>query len=291
MSDKMKFAQSVVDYFKSDHWQEIIRRAKDDDTNHVHAYVETSLDPHYLEQAVLFYFWAKGYGSRRKIDHMSPKKGLAALHGIHPKAEIAHFDLHWIFNPDVSVIPMQEGGEMGKNLVSWGKEYMNDFLSKFTFRKMDEEAKAGLAKFFKSDHWENGLKKVLDPNNVHNHINTDTSVHPEEIRQMALKDLAERGWKVDESVHCVFKAKEGYRGKVVFLCLEPMRVFDISWRFSDETIIEPVGDYTVFPDQIGYDTWTYEMHAEMLDEDFVKLDGEQLHYILEKFKEAAGDLE
>jgi hypothetical protein len=286
MSDKIRVAQKVVDYFMSDHWQETINLAKDPDTNHVHSYVETSLDPKCFEQVLLFYLYAKGYGSRRKIDHMSPKLGLGSLHGVHPKAHIAHFDVSWVYNPDVVLRPMQNGGEQGKNLLAWGDRYMEEFIAKYPFREMNGEDEAILKAYFKSDHWVNGLKSVLNPYNVHNHINTDTSIHPDYIREAALADLKERGWKVDECVHCVFLAKEGYRGKSVFLCLEPERVFDISWRFNPDVVIEPVSDYTVFEDQIGYDAWTVEMHEQMLDEDFVRLDGDQLFYIVEKFNAA-----
>lgn len=280
----MNFGKQILDFFKSDYWAKVEEHLNNPDTHHVHVYVNTSVEPHDLEKALLAYFDAKGWGSRRKIDHMAPRLGTGALHGIHPVGK-PHFDIMFNYKEEVILEPMDPlDGEMGSNLLAWGDKYMENYMKNYHPRPFDAFAEEALEKYFKSEHWEKGLEKVLPEDHVHVHINTETSIDPEMIRKYALKALAKKGWEVEEAVHCVFAAKGAYyQGKIVFLCNKPMRVFDISWKYNAKVCIVPTEDWIVWKDQKHHDVWTKQMLQEtVLDKGTWKgLSDEDIKYIRE----------
>ncbi len=280
----MNYGQQIVDFFKSDYWAEVERHLNNPDTHHVHVYVNTCIDPKDFEKALLAYLDATGVGSRRKIDHMAPRLGTGALHGIHPYGK-PHFDIMYNYKQDTILEPMDPlEGEMGKNLLAWGTEYMNNYLKNFQFRPTDERVIHALEEYFKSEHWEKGLEHVLPEDNVHVHINTETSIGPEVIREYALKALATKGWEIEEAIQCVFCAKGAYyQGKIVFLATKPERVFDISWKYNPKVYIARTEDWIVWKDQQGYDIWTKQMLEKSVLEKgtWKKLTEEDVQYIKE----------
>jgi hypothetical protein len=259
----MTSGQKLVDFFKSEYWDNALRHLNNPDTHHVHVYINTSIEPKDLEKALLAYFDAKGMQSQRHIDHMAPRFGTGALHGIHPKG-LPHFDIMFNYKKDVVIEPMDPlEAEMGSNLKAWGKEYMTEYYKNFQFRPFDDAAKKALEQYFASAHFAKGLEHVMDEENVHVHLNTETSIDPLIIKEYAEKELAKRGFELEEAVDCVFCAKGAYyQGKVVFLSKKPERVFDISWKFNPKVLIEPTADWIVFKDQKGHDVWTKTMLKE-----------------------------
>ncbi len=280
----MTYGKRIAEFFKSPYWSEVEKYLNNPDTHHVHVYVNTSVDPKDLEKAVLAYLDARGWGSRRKIDHMAPRLGTGALHGIHPRGK-PHFDIMFNYKEDVLLEPMEPmEGEMGSNLLAWGKEYMKNYLKNYRFRPFDEKAQKALEEYFLSEHWEKGLEKVFPEENVHVHINTETSIDPAIIEEHALKALARKGWEIEEAVQCVFVAKGAYyQGKVVFLSNKPEKVFDISWKYNAKVYIAPTEDWIVWKDQAGCDVWTMRMLQETVLNKGVwkRLSDEDIRYVRE----------
>ena len=283
----MMYGKQIADFFKSDFWREVEKHLNNPDSHHIHVYVNTSIDPKDLEKALLAYLDAKGWGSRRKIDHMAPRLGTGALHGIHPHGK-PHFDIMFDYKEDAILEPMEPmKGEMGSNLLAWGTEYMNNYLKNYRFRPVDDKVKAALEEYFESEHWNEGLEKVLPEENVHVHINTETSIDPELIKEYALKALAKKGWDIEEAVQCVFCAKGAYyQGKIVFLSNKPEKVFDISWKYNPKVYIAPTEDWIVWKDQQGHDVWTFKMLEDSVLKDgkWKKLRDEDIKYVKENVK-------
>lgn len=278
----VKYGQQLVDFFKSEFWSKVEQELNNPANHHIHVYVSTSIEPKDLEQAVIAYLDAKGWGSGRRIDHMAPKLGTGALHGIHPHGK-PHFDIMYNYKEGAILEPMDPfDGEMGSNLRAWDDKYMEHYLANFTFRPHDEVSRRALEEYFASEHWEKGLELVLPEENVHVHINTETSIDPELIKDYALQALARKGWKIDEAVQCVFVAKGAYyQGKVVFLAREPERVFDISWKYNAKALIQPTEDWIVWQDQRGYDIWTKTMLREsvLAKGTWLRLDPDDVEYV------------
>lgn len=271
---RRQLVEEVAEYFSGAHWKALLNYLEDHDVAHIHSYVETKLAPETLEDLLLAYFGKNGWVNGRKIDHMSPKEGIGALHGIQPLHK-PHFDVMWKYNPDITLAPMR-GGEHGQNLIAWDTRYMAEFLKKFPFRDFDDGAAAEVAEYFGSSHWKEGLKTVVAPGNLHVHVNTRASIHPEHIRRAALSALKKEGWTVSESVHCVYDVHGEYRGKIVFLCLFPMRVFDISWKFDSSVALASATETYVWPKDVRFDVWDQPMLDACISPDAVRMTYEEV---------------
>ena len=271
---RKELVNEVVRYFSGPHWARLVEFLHDHDVAHIHSYIDTSLSADTLETLIVSYLGKRGWVNGRKIDHMSPKEGIGALHGIQP-LHMPHFDVMWRFNPSVVLAPM-DGGERGQNLLAWDTRYMAEFLKKFPFREFGEAEREQLGNYFTSAHWRKGLEVVVAPGNLHVHINTRAGVHPEHIRKAGVRALTDAGWTVSEAVHCVYDVHGEYRGKIVFLCLYPMRVFDIAWKFDPAVVLAPATETYVWPKSVDYDVWDQPMLDACTKEKFVAMTYEEV---------------
>jgi len=277
--------EEVKHYFvESDHWRRLCAALQDPDPkgSHIHAYVETSVHPDSLEAIMTGYFERMGWPSARKIDHMAPKAGMGSLHGVESKGK-PHFDFQWFFHKDVGLRPC-EGGESGCNLVVWNRWYINQFYRQFPFREVGAEEEKTLEEYFKSDHFLKGLEFPVMPTTNHMHINVHSSVHPDYIQKYAEGAFQREGLKIYYTCPNVYLVGGKYRGKLVFMGQEPEVVFDIGWKFTPDVVIEPAWESWIFEANSGYDVWTSEMLAEVMDEDYVRLTDQEIQEILNACK-------
>lgn len=277
--------EEVKHYFvESDHWRRLCAALQDPDPkgSHIHAYVETSVHPDSLEAIMTGYFERMGWPSARKIDHMAPKAGMGSLHGVESKGK-PHFDFQWFFHKDVGLRPC-EGGESGCNLVVWNRWYINQFYRQFPFREVGAEEEKTLEEYFKSDHFLKGLEFPVMPTTNHMHINVHSSVHPDYIQKYAEVAFQREGLKIYYTCPNVYLVGGKYRGKLVFMGQEPEVVFDIGWKFTPDVVIEPAWESWIFEANSGYDVWTSEMLAEVMDEDYVRLTDQEIQEILNACK-------
>lgn len=277
--------EEVKHYFvESDHWRRLCAALQDPDPkgSHIHAYVETSVHPDSLEAIMTGYFERMGWPSARKIDHMAPKAGMGSLHGVESKGK-PHFDFQWFFHKDVGLRPC-EGGESGCNLVVWNRWYINQFYRQFPFREVGAEEEKTLEEYFKSDHFLKGLEFPVMPTTNHMHINVHSSVHPDYIQKYAEVAFQREGLKIYYTCPNVYLVGGKYRGKLVFMGQEPEVVFDIGWKFTPDVVIEPAWESWIFEANSGYDVWTSEMLAEVMDEDYVRLTDQEIQEILNTCK-------
>jgi len=277
--------EEVKHYFvESDHWRRLCAALQDPDPkgSHIHAYVETSVHPDSLEAIMTGYFERMGWPSARKIDHMAPKAGMGSLHGVESKGK-PHFDFQWFFHKDVGLRPC-EGGESGCNLVVWNRWYINQFYRQFPFREVGAEEGKTLEEYFKSDHFLKGLEFPVMPTTNHMHINVHSSVHPDYIQKYAEVAFQREGLKIYYTCPNVYLVGGKYRGKLVFMGQEPEVVFDIGWKFTPDVVIEPAWESWIFEANSGYDVWTSEMLAEVMDEDYIRLTDQEIQEILNACK-------
>jgi len=279
--DREKLVEEVKTYFvDSDHWRRLCAGLQDPDpeATHMHAYVEMSLHPDSLESIMKGYFAKMGWPSRRKIDHMAPKRGMGSLHGVEPTGK-PHFDFQWFYNKDVG-LRAYEAGESGCNLLIWNRWYINQFYRQFSFREVRSEEERTLRDYFKSDHFLKGLEFPVRPTTNHLHINIHTSVHPDVINKFAQEAFAREGIKTYYTCPNVYLVAGRYRGKLVFMCQKPEVVFDIGWLFLPEVVIEPAMETWIFEGNPGYDVWGSDMLEEVMRADYVRLDQEEIDAVL-----------
>ncbi|MBW1778583.1 MAG: hypothetical protein JRJ54_13465, partial [Deltaproteobacteria bacterium] len=53
------------------------------------------------------------------------------------------------------------------------------------------------------------------------------------------------------------------------------------WLFTPDVIIEPAMEKWIFAENPGYDVWTSQMLAEVMDEDYVRLTGQEIEAVLD----------
>ncbi len=287
--DRKALLDEVKYYFNdSDHWRRLCAVLNDPDPTgtHIHSYVETSVHPDSLEAIMKRYLERMGRPSTRKIDHMAPKAGVGSLHGVEPLGS-PHFDYQWVFNKDVGLKAM-DGGESGCNLLVWNRWYINQFYAQFPFRLVASKEEKVLEEYFKSDHFLKGLEYPVKLTTNHFHINVHSSVHPDWIQKYAEEAFAREGIKIFYTCPNVYMADgKNYRGKLVFMCKDPEVVFDIGWKFETAPVIEPAMEPWIFKDNPGYDVWTSDMLAQVMDAPYVTLSKEEIDEVLRYCKFSA----
>lgn len=280
--ERKELIAEVKSYFaESDHWRRLcaaLQGDPDPQGSHVHAYVETSVHPDSLEALMTGYFDRLGWPSARKVDHMAPKSGMGSLHGVEPEGK-PHFDFQWFFKKDVGLRPC-DGGESGCNLLVWNRWYINKFYQQFPFRDVGSEEEKALDAYFRSDHFLKGLEFPVMPTTNHMHINVHSSVHPDCIQKHAEAALNREGVNIYYVCPNVYLVGGKYRGKLVFMGKAPEVVFDIGWQFTPEVVIEPAWEPWIFEDNPGYDVWSSDMLAEVMNEDYVRLTDAEVQQIL-----------
>lgn len=279
--ERQAIIKELKEYFgASDHWRRLCSSLQDPDPEgtHIHSYVETSVHPDSLEKIMTQYFERMGWPSSRKIDHMAPKAGMGSLHGVEPEGK-PHFDFQWFFNKDVG-LKACDGGESGCNLLIWNRWYINRFYSQFDFRNVGPAEEKALEEYFKSEHFMEGIKFPVMPTTNHMHINVHSSVHPDHIQKYAEAAFAREGIKLYYTCPNVYMVNGKYRGKLVFMCQSPEVVFDIGWLFTSDVVIEPAMEPWIFEANPGYDVWTSDMLAEVMNADYVTLTDKEVEEVL-----------
>ena len=283
---KTEVIEEVKSYFtSSDQWRRLVSALQEPDPQnaHIHLYLRNSIHPKSLEEIVRGYFEIMGWPISRKIDWLGPDPVKMAFHGVLPEGKV-NTDIFWFFDPLVGVRPA-EGGEEGSNLLIWGKHYMDAYYKKFPFREVSLDDKKALGVYFNSSHWQDGLSLVVEPDTVHLHINVESSIHPDEIKRYALESLEAQGWKVDYVSPNVYHVREVIRGKLVFLCREPEKIFDIGWKFNPEVVIKPASEPWIHP-EVGYDRWTKKRFLEqVMYRPFVELSSSEIQDILQTIRQ------
>jgi len=284
--ERKTLVEEVKQYFgDSDHWRRLcaaLQGDPDPEGSHVHAYVEMSIHPDSLEAIITGYFERLGWPSTRKIDHMAPKAGMGSLHGVEPQGK-PHFDFQWFFNKDVGLRAF-DGGESGCNLLVWNRWYINQCYRQFPFREVGPDEEKALEEYFKSEHFLKGLEFPVMPTTNHMHINIHSSVHPDYIQRYAEMAFQREGMKIYYTCPNVYLVEGKYRCKLVFMGQEPEVVFDIGWKFTPETVIEPAWETWIFEANPGYDVWSSDMLAEVMNEDYVRLADQEIREVLDSCK-------
>lgn len=280
--ERKMLLEEVKQYFsQSDHWRRLCAalQGPDPEGTHIHAYVDTSVHPDSMEAIMTGYFQRMGWPSARKIDHMSPAPGMGSLHGVEPKGK-PHFDFQWFFKKDVG-LKACNGGESGCNLLIWNRWYIKQFNRQFPFKEVGAEQEKTLEEYFKSDHFIKGLEFPMMPTTCHMHINVNAGVDPDHIQKYAETALEREDIKIYYTCPNVYLGDgKNYRGKLVFMSQDPEVVFDIGWKFTPGIVIEPAWEAWIFEENPGYDVWTSDMLAKVMDEDYVRLADDEIQEVL-----------
>lgn len=290
--------KGLVNYLKSEHWQEYMRHLTQtgEELYHTHMFVWNKVSAESISKIMEGYFKRKGMPLNRKIDILTPgTRDVIAAHNVHPHDPeralyMPHMDWFWKYNPDVVVEPADPSkfGEEGKNIIAWGKNYMDNYLKQFDFKSVGPREEREIEKYFQSAHWKKGLRLVESPLYNHYHFNVEINFDPWVLKVFAIDALKEIGWTVDHVVPCVFKGVGGkYQGKMVFLGAYPEEVYDIAWVYTPDVIIRPTtyefsGDLPEDGD-FRFNVTRIKYRDELLQRDkYVSLSDEQIAEVLKQ---------
>ena len=286
---KKDYVQGIIDYFKGDQWTSFMKdhlTHPDEEVYHAHIYFDTSVHPDSLYPIVSAYFESQGMPLDRKIDPQSPKPEVGGLHGIHPSGQ-QHFDWFFRFNPDVVLAPMppdSKYAEHGSNLLSWGKNYQDDFVEQFSFKTVGPDDDEEIRKYFLTKHWKRTLEYVVNPQVTHAHANVEINFDPKILELFANEALAKIGWTVEKVVPCVYDVKGEYTGKIVYLLGHPEEMFDICWKYNPDVVIRPAIEPWI-TDTPGFDVWWLDNYEKVLSGgDYYKLSEDEINQVIRSFK-------
>jgi len=289
-----EITKGVVNYFKSDQWQELMGMLTQtkEEIYHIHMYWENRVEAQSQKKLMARYFARKGLKLDRKIDLVSPSPGVAGLHSVHPhdperSLHIPAVDMYWRYNPDVVLEPAShDRGESGKNLIGWGKNYMDNFYKQFDFKCVGPREEREILNYFESAHWLKNLRLIESGLYTHVHANLEINFDPWILKTLAIDALKEIGWKMAQVIPCVYKGFKGeYQGKIVFLTAYPEEVWDFGWIYTPDVVIRPAtfefSGYLPEDGDISFDAWTHKYLNELLAQDkYESLTDEQIEVIL-----------
>lgn len=235
----------VIEYFKGPFWMNFINNHlvhPNEEVYHCHIYSDTCIHPASLREIMPAFWQAQGLPLVRRMDPISPKDDVVAMHSVTPTDRPA-FDFFMRYRSDVVLTEMPADdphAEQGYNALSWGRQYQNDFLWKkdHKFKVVGPREEAEIRKFFQGRQWKECIEHVLDPAVVHCHMNVEISCDPKVIELFACRELAKMGWTVERVVPSVYEVKKVYTGKMIFLLGHPEEVFDICWNFNPDVTIQ-----------------------------------------------------
>jgi hypothetical protein len=289
---KEEVIKRVVDYFRSEHWQNFLKILNNppEEIYHAHFWMENGIEANSLTKLMDRYLKEIGWEVDRKIDLMSGPGGPPGLHGVHPwggrEDWTLTFDMFWHFNGEAILAPSPpERGEMGKSFLYWGKSYMDEYYKQFHFKAVGPKEEREISKYFKSRHWKYLLSQIGNAQNykiTHMHANFEINFEPTILKLYALDALKAAGFQADWAVPCVFHLAEGYRAKIVFLMNYPEEIWDIAWKYNENVVIRPATETFIF-DTVhpGYDISYHDMLDEVLSKDpYVKLEDEDINTVI-----------
>jgi len=289
-----EITKGIVNYFKSDQWQELMGMLTqtEEEIYHIHMYWENRVEAQSLKKLMARYFARKGLKLGRKIDLTSPSPGVAGLHSVHPhdperSLYIPAVDMYWRYNPNVVLEPAgPDHGESGKNLIGWGKNYMDNFYKQFDFKCVGPREEREILNYFESAHWQKNLRVIESGLYTHVHANLEINFDPWILKTLAIDALKEIGWRMAHVIPCVYKGFKGeYQGKIVFLTAYPEEVWDFGWIYTPDVVIRPAtfefSGYLLEDGDISFDVWTFKYLNELLAQDkYETLTDEQIEVIL-----------
>ena len=230
--------EAVASYFDSADWNDLIKQlARGEEVLHAHIYAESILHPGSLIPIVQGYFEARRLPLLRRIFVVGNGRGMTAIYNIHPRQDMAHFDIIHRYSPDHILAPMEAAlTREGKTVSVWDEQYMKKHYARFDFRtKLTEEDEQDLKSYFDSSGWKEQyvlmttMEDRHDYSDHHVHSMVETSIHPEIILEFGKKALTAKGWELSKAVNVVWGMKNFDQGKCTFLLKKPEMVLELEW--------------------------------------------------------------
>jgi hypothetical protein len=236
---KKLVTEKVIEYFRSEQWEEIIRVLSiGEDVLHAHVYAQSILAPRPVGQVIKDYFDIKGWPLQRNMVLVPTGRGIIDIYGIHPKG-CGHFELFLQYSDQVVLEGTRDLYRGKSNVEWWDKAYMENYYKQFDFREFGPAEEKEVKAYFKSKEWEMTYLIMASRENFHSHTLIKTSIHPDILAKYGIAAIEAKGWKIGKTTSVLFSMKGLDRGKICFLLSKPEMILELEWDFDRDTIIEP----------------------------------------------------
>jgi hypothetical protein len=239
---KTLVTQHTANYFKGEQWETLMKTlGRGKEVRHAHVYTESILHPYDFAKVIQGYLEKHGFTLQRKITFLSHGTGYGNIYYIHPRADMAHFEVFLNYNDDAIIEPAGTGKtRAGVNFEYWDDAFMNDYHAQFAFRKPNRAEEEEIVRFFESDHWKQAYD-FMTVSGIHSHVPVETGIHPDSLLEIGTRVLESRRWNVGRAVSVVYNLKGYNQGKVSYLLKQPEIVLELDWEFNPNTVIKPRG--------------------------------------------------
>ena len=248
MSEKFSkedVVSAIRDYFNGEQWRKSYDMIKDPAIDHIHIYIDSCLNPYTIDEVAVQYLERDGYKFSNR-----PYHGAIQDHKLSSNIEaddLPPFEFYSYWNPDLIMAP-QAGREEPE---VWTGAEVDEFIAQFDFAEPTESELAEVRNYFRSSpHWTESMRMVTEPDMEHLHINIESKLHPDVLRDCMAQSFAEAGWDLNKISHMIFspsrlpKDQKKFYGKLmVMLRQPPVTRFDVAWVFNKDVTIRPSTEF------------------------------------------------
>jgi hypothetical protein len=238
---KQQLQEAISEYFKSDQWKTSFNLIKEPKIEHIHIFIDSRLNPYTIDEITVQYLEAQGY-------HVSnrPYHGAIQDHKLSSNIEpddLPPFEFYSFYNDDI-IMAEQRGREAPE---VWTNEEVREFINGFDYvEATPQDRKECVEYFMTSDHWVKAMEMVQDSDMEHLHINIESKLHPDVIRECMVQSFVNKGWDLNKIVHMIFspsrlpKDQKRFYGKLMVMLRRPsVTRFDLAWVVNKNTTIKP----------------------------------------------------
>lgn len=268
--------EHTIQYFQSNQWKELnalLERGRE--VRHLHVYADSILHPYDVAKIIEGYYNKQGFTLQREIGFLGHGKGKTNVYYVHPREDMAHFELFLNYDSDCIIDPAnQDNTRQGINLEYWDDEFMNRYYESFQFKIPDQAEEKEILDYFNSYHWEQGYE-FMTTEGIHSHVPVKTSIHPEHLKTIGIQSIQQKGWEISKVDSVVYSMKGWEQGKVTYLLKKPEIVVELDWEFDRDVIIKPR-----FPDlylKMTEETFNYAIDGL----DYYRLTNDDIAFIIE----------
>jgi hypothetical protein len=242
---KNQLQEGISDYFKSDQWKTAFDLIKDPKIEHIHIFIDSRLNPYTIDDATVQYLEKKGYHFSRRPWHGAIQDHKLATN-IEPD-DLPPFEFYCYYSDD-TIMWAQRGRESPE---VWTNEDVQGFINKYDYvPATPQDREECLEYFMTSPHWIKAMEMVQDKYTEHVHINIESKLHPDVIKDCLAQSFVKRGWDLNKIVHMIFspsrlpKDQKRFYGKLMVMLRWPnVTRFDVAWVLNRNTTIKPATEF------------------------------------------------
>ena len=267
-----KVISGVIDFFKSDFWNEVMKNWTRSDAEFIEFLVETSVDHTALENLLIRYLTVSGYNVSALGNAIVGKNCYIKIY----TKEHAPLNLVWTYNEETILRPIEDNP-------FWFK-FRNEtevYLKSFNFSDFDSNINE-VNDFFESERWEWEVSKLNDPDMKHFHMFVESALNPAELMNIFTSKIKDQGYKIESPITLI--AGGGGDPESMWICIAPHNAvtLEVAVKYNPNTVLKGM-KLTKKEEDYGGLGWTGTQIQEFIQNyDFNKLSENDIENIIKQ---------